>query len=197
VPHDQCEKALEYLLNPDAEAIPFGFAYLSDLVEDRPKDRIFHCVSLHGDPKKKRLWSYIEYFGIFRIVALLSERYAGPFRNEIYTLDPVDGERVAVKVNPQISEEEFSALMNGEGFDQEKHKAAADYALPIIMNRSTSRSLERSVKEGFHHAAKQLGIKENEIIPTEKAAEFTEFMMEKISPFLEHVLRNDRRNGRS
>ncbi|WP_175698180.1 HNH endonuclease [Burkholderia ambifaria] len=197
VPHDQCEKALEYLLNPDAEAIPFGFAYLSDLVEDRPKDRIFHCVSLHGDPKKKRLWSYIEYFGIFRIVALLSERYAGPFRNEIYTLDPVDGERVAVKVNPQISEEEFSALMNGEGFDQEKHKAAADYALPIIMNRSTSRSLERSVKEGFHHAAKQLGIKENEIIPTEKAAEFTEFMMEKISPFLEHVLRNGRRNGRS
>lgn len=192
VPHAQCEKALEYLLNPEAEAIPFGFAYLSDLVEGRPKDRIFHCVSLHGDLKKKRLWSYIEYFGIFRIVVLLSERYAGPFRNEIYSIDPVDGERVAVKVNPQISEEEFSALMNGDGFDQEKHKAAADYALPIILNRSTSRSLERSVKEGFHHAAKQLGIKENEIIPKEKAAEFTGFMMEKISPFLEHLVGNGR-----
>jgi len=191
VPHAQCEKALEYLLNPEAEAFPFGFAYLSDLVEGRPKDRIFHCVSLHGDPKKKRLWSYIEYFGIFRIVVLLSERYAGPFRNEIYTIDPVDGGRVAVRVNPQISEEEFSALMNGEGFDQEKHKAAADYALPIILNRSTSRSLERSVKEGFDHAAKQLGIKENEIIPKEKAAEFTGFMMEKISPCLEHLVRRE------
>lgn len=192
VPHAQCEKALEYLLNPEAEAIPFGFAYLSDLVEGRPKDRIFHCVSLHGDPKKKRLWSYIEYFGLFRIVVLLSERYAGSYRNEIYTIDPVDGERIAVKVNPQISEEEFSSLMSGEGFDQEKHKAAADYALPIILNRSTSRSLERSVKEGFDHAAKQLGIKENEIIPKEKAAEFTGFMMEKISPFLEHLVRRGR-----
>lgn len=192
VPHAQCEKALEYLLNPEAEFIPFGFAYLSDLVEDRPKDRIFHCVSLHGDPKKKRLWSYIEYFGLFRIVVLLSERYVGLYRNEIYTIDPVDGERVAVKVNSQISEEEFSSLMNGEGFDQEKHKAAADYALPIILNRSTSRSLERSVKEGFDHAAKQLGIKENEIIPKEKAAEFTGFMMEKISPFLEHLVRRGR-----
>lgn len=197
VPHAQCEKALEYLLNPEAEAIPFGFAYLSDLVEVRPKDRIFHCVSLHGDLKRKRLWSYIEYFGLFRIVVLLSERYAGPFRNEIYTIDPVDGERVTVKVNSQISEDEFSSLMNGEGFDQEKHKAAADYALPIILNRSTSRSLERSVKEGFDHAAKQLGIKENEVIPKEKAAEFTGFMMEKISPFLEHLVRNGRRNGRS
>lgn len=83
VSHAQCEKALEYLLNPKAEAIPFGLAYLSDLVDGRPKDRIFHCVSLHGDPKKMRLWSYIEYFGIFRIVVLLSERYAGPCINEI------------------------------------------------------------------------------------------------------------------
>ncbi|MBA5689815.1 hypothetical protein [Rugamonas apoptosis] len=31
----------QYLLNPEAEAIPFGFAYLSDLVEGRSKDRIF------------------------------------------------------------------------------------------------------------------------------------------------------------
>lgn len=192
VPHAQCEKALGYLLNPDADTFPFGFAYLSDLVEGRPKDRIFHCVSLHGDPKQKRLWSYIEYFGIFRIVVLLSDQYAGPFRNEIYAIDPVDGERVAVKVNSQVSEEEILSLMNGEGFDQEKHKAAADYALPIILNRSMSRSLERSVKEGFHHAAKQLGIKENEIIPKENAAEFTGFMMEKISPFLEHLVRRGR-----
>ncbi|MHC6051529.1 HNH endonuclease [Ralstonia solanacearum] len=197
VPHSQCEKALEYLINPEAEAIPFGFAYLSDLVEGRPKDRIFHCVSLHGDSKKKRLWSYIEYFGIFRIVVLLSDQYGGPDRNEIYTIDPISGERVAAKVRSQVSEEEFSSLMKGNGFDQEKHKAAADYALPIILDRSRSRSLERSVKEGFDHAAKQLGIKENEIIPKEKAAKFTGLMMEKISPFIEHLVRNGRRNGRS
>jgi hypothetical protein len=194
VSHAQCEKALEYLLNPQAEDSPFGFAYLTDLVQGRPKDSIFHCVSLHGDPKKKRLWSYIEYFGIFRIVVLLSDQYAGPYRNEIYTINPVDGERVAVKVVAQVSEEEFSLLMRGEGFDQEKHKAAADYALPIILARGQSRALERAVKEGFDHAAKSLGIKENEIIPKEKAAEFTGFMMEKISPYIEHLVRGGRRN---
>ncbi|WP_051390881.1 HNH endonuclease [Paraburkholderia mimosarum] len=194
VPHTQCEKALAYLLNPQAEDSPFGFAYLSDLVQGRPTDSIFHCVSLHGDPKKKRLWSYIEYFGIYRIVVLLSDQYAGPHRNEIYTVNPVDGQRVAVKVNPQISEKEFSSLMKGEGFDQEKHKAAADYALPIILARGQSRALERAVKEGFDHAAKSLGIKENEIIPKEKAAEFTGFMMEKISPYIENLVRGGRRN---
>lgn len=194
VPHAQCEKALEYLLNPAAENFPFGFAYLSDLVESRPKDKIFHCVSLHGDPKKKRLWSYIEYFGIFRLVVLLSDVYVGPYKNEVYAFNPVDGERVAMKVTTQISEEEFASLMRGEGFDQEKHRAAANYALPIILDRGRSRTLERTVKEGFEHAAKQLGISEGEIIPKKKAAEFTAFMMEKISPYIEHLVRSGHRN---
>ena len=188
VPHAQCEKALEYLLNPAAENFPFGFSYLSDLVESRPKAKIFHCVSLHGDPKKKRLWSYIEYFGIFRLVVLLSDVYVGPYKNEVYAINPVDGGRVAIKVTTEISEEEFASLMRGEGFDQEKHRAAADYALPIILDRRRSRTLEHTVKEGFEHAAKQLGISEGEIIPREKAAEFTAFMMEKISPYIEHLV---------
>ncbi len=97
-------------------------------------------------------------------------------------------------MSSEISDEEFLSLMRGEGFDQEKHKAAADYALPIILNRSTSRSLDRSVKEGFHHAAKSLGIKEGEIIPKDKAAEFTAFMMEKISPYIEHLVRSGHRS---
>lgn len=197
IKHEQCEKALEYLLNPNLETFPFGFAYLSDLVEDRPKDKIFHCVSLHGDPKKKRLCSYIEYFGMFRLVVLLSDVYDGPYKNEVYALDPIKGERIAVKITTQISEAEFTALMVGEGFDQDKHKAAADYALPIILDRGRSRTLERTVKEGFEHAAKRLGIKKGEIVPKEKAAEFTGLMMEKLSPFIEHLVRNGHRNGRS
>lgn len=197
ITHKQCEKALEYLLNPNLQTFPFSFAYLSDLLEDRPTDKIFHCVSLHGDPKNKRLWSYVEYFGMFRLVVLLSDVYDGPYKNEVYAIDPIKGERIAVKITTQISEAEFTALMAGEGFDQHKHKAAADYALPIIMDRGRSRTLERTVKEGFEHAAKQLGIKDGEIVPKEKAAEFTGLMMEKLSPFIQHLVRDGRRNGRS
>lgn len=197
IKHKQCEKALEYLLNPNLQTFPFGFAYLSDLLEDRPTDKIFHCVSLHGDPKNKRLWSYVEYFGMFRLVVLLSDVYDGPYKNEVYAIDPIKGERIAVQITTQISEAEFTALMAGEGFDQHKHKAAADYALPIIMDRGRSRTLERTVKEGFEHAAKRLGIKDGEIVPKEKAAEFTGLMMEKLSPFIQHLVRNGRRNGRS
>jgi hypothetical protein len=158
-------------------------------VENRPKDKVFHCVSLHGDPKKRRLWSYIEYFGLFRVVVLLSENYSGPFKNELYSISPIDGSSAGVRMIGKISEEEFSSLTDGKGFDQEKHRAAADYALPIILERGRSRTLERTVREGFDYAAKNLGIKEDEIIPKDRAAEFTSYMMEKISPYIEHLVR--------
>ena len=194
VENNQCDKALQYLLDEDLETIPFGVAYLSDLIQGRPKDKVFHCVSLHGDPKTKLLWSYIEYFGFFRVVVLLSESYSGEIINEIYSINPIDGSQVGVKVNSGVSPQELLLILTGNGFNHEIHKAAMDYALAIIMERDRNRSLEKAVKKGFEHAAKQLGINEGEIIPKEVAAEFTALIMQKISPYIEHLVRSGRRN---
>jgi len=193
VAHNECDKAIQYLLDESLEEIPFGFSYLSDFIQNRPKEKVFHCVSLHGDPKTKKLWSYIEYFGIFRVVVLLSDSYSGAYKNEIYSVDPIDGSSVGVRVKAEVSAEELALIWSGGGYSHDSYKAAADYALPIILKRGSSRTLDRTVKEGFDHAAKQLGIKEGEIIPKEKAAEFTAFMMEKVSPYIEHLVRSGRR----
>lgn len=193
VAHSQCDRAIQYLLDESVKDIPFGFSYLSDFIPNRPKENVFHCVSLHGDPKTQKLWSYIEYFGIFRVVVLLSDSYSGEFKNEMYSVDPIDGSSVGVKVKADVSAEELALIWSGGGYSHESYKAAADYALPIILKRGSSRTLDRTIKEGFDHAAKQLGIKEGEIIPKEKAAEFTAFMMEKISPYIEHLVRSGRR----
>ncbi|MDI9235010.1 HNH endonuclease [Limnohabitans lacus] len=194
VEHSECGKVIQYLLDGNIEAIPFGFSYLSDFIQNRPKDKIFHCVSLHGDPKTKMLWSYIEYFGNFRIVVLLSDSYSGEYRNEIYSVDPIDGRSVGVRVRSDVSAEELALIWSGDGLSYENYKAAADYALPIILERGRSRTLDRTVKEGFDHAAKQLGIKKDEIIPKEKAAEFTAFMMEKLSPYIAHLVQGSHRS---
>lgn len=135
-------------------------------------------VSLHGDPKKKRLWSYIEYFRMFRLVVLLSDVYNDPRKNEVYAIDPISGERIAVKITPQIIESEFTAMMAREGLDRDKHKAAEEYAPPIILSRGRSRTLEWTVREGFEYAAKRLGLRYIENVPKEKAAKFTKRMTE-------------------
>ncbi|MCX2942232.1 HNH endonuclease [Rahnella perminowiae] len=193
VEHNQCDVALQYLLDEDLDAIPFGFAYLSDLIECRPKEKIFHCVSLHGDPQTKLLWSYIEYFGFFRVAVLLSKNYSGRLINEIYSIDPIDGSSAGVKVGSGCSMQELTLIWSGNGFNHEIHQAAANYALSIIMERDRNRSLRNAVKKGFEHAAKKLGINEGEAIPKEVVAEFTALMMQKISPYIEHLVRSSKR----
>ncbi|EFH6988884.1 HNH endonuclease [Escherichia coli] len=187
---NKCDKALQYLLDENMSVIPFGFAYLSDLIEIRPKDRIFHCVSLHADPNTKLLWSYIEYFGLFRVVVLLSENYSGKPKNEIYSIDPIDGSTVGVKIKSEINKEELSLILSGNGMNSEIYKEAADYALAIIMERDRSRSLAKVVKQGVEYATKKLGINEGDIIPKELAAEFTALTMHKLSPYIEHLVRS-------
>lgn len=189
VDHMFCENASRYLLDESLDEIPFGFSYISDLVERRPKENVFHCVSVHADPKTKKIYSYIEYFGLFRVIVLLGENYDGPFRNECYSLNPIDGSSANVRIK-EVSEAELHEIIMGDGFDQEKHKVAADYALPIILERSQKRALENFIKQGFDHAGKNLGIKEGEDISREKAGEFTALMMEKLSPYIEHLVRN-------
>lgn len=186
----KCDKALQYLLDENMSVIPFGFANLSDLIEIRPKDRIFHCVSLHADPNTKLLWSYIEYFGLFRVVVLLSENYSGKPKNEIYSIDPIDGSTVGVKIKSEINKEELSLILSGNGINNQIYKEAADYALAIIMERDRSRSLEKVVKQGVEYATKKLGINEGDIIPKELAAEFTALMMHKLSPYIENLVRS-------
>lgn len=192
VEHEQCERAYEYLTDENLKTFPYGFAYISDLVESRPSENIFHCVSLHADPKTRQIYSYIEYFGLFRVVVLLGESYDGLPRSECYSINPIDGSSANIQVK-NIGEVELAEIMAGRGFDQEKHKAAADYALPIILNRARSRTLEHFFRQGFEHAGKNLGIKDGEDIPPEKAKEFTTFMMEKLSPYLEHLVCDGRR----
>ncbi|VTP14815.1 hypothetical protein PUATCC27989T_02683 [Phytobacter ursingii] len=189
IAHNQCDKAVQYLLDKKPEYIPYRFAYLTDFVQDRPKEKVFHCVSLHGDPKSQLLWSYIEYFGFFRIIVLLSEKYTGNILNEIYSIDPIDGSSAGIKIRPNIDPKEIDLILSGNGINHENHLAAANYALSIIMERSRERTLEKAISEGFEYACKELGIKKGEIIPKEAAVEFSHLMMQKITPYIEYLCR--------
>ncbi len=161
---------------------------------NRDSKTIFHCVSLKSDSDKNRLWSYIEYFGMFRVLVLINDNYVGPDIDETYALDPITSEEIDVEVSSSVADEEFIKVISGYGFDPAVQRAAADLALPILIRRSEQRALEGAVREGFAYAAKTLGIAEGEEIPQERAKEFTELMMEKITPYLSHLIRSNRQH---
>ena len=188
VPHKDFSRALNYLLDDQAEP-PFGHAYLSDLVIGRELLPIFHCVSVKSDRSKDRLWAYIEYYGLFRVIVLISDHYTGVDVDKTYALDPVTGQQLNVAILGDVPEDEFCRVVTGDGWDCKVHRAAADFTLPRVMRRSEQRALENAVASGFEHAARVLGIPEGADIPKDKAAEFTALLMERLSPYISHVVR--------
>lgn len=85
----QCVNALEYLRNP--QGFPcFGYFYERDLIRTRPSE-VFHCVSVSGDPQSAQLIGYAEYFGIYRVIVGMSDRYTGPFLKAVYAINPMTG----------------------------------------------------------------------------------------------------------
>lgn len=195
VPSSEFGRALDYLLSTEAEP-PYGHAYLSDLVINRDRTTIFHCIALKSDPYNKRLWSYIEYFGLFRVLVLINDHYTGPMVDKTFAIDPISGTEIDVTVTSSVAQEEFDKIINGYGLDPAVQRAAADLVMPLVIERSEKRTLEGVVAAGFAHATLALGIPEGAEIPRERLGDFTALMMEKIIPYLAHLVRNGR-GGRS
>lgn len=67
------------------------------------------------------------------MVVLLSDSYSGEYKNEIYSVDPTEGNSVGVRIRTDISTEELTLIWSGDGLNNDNYKAAADYALSIIL----------------------------------------------------------------
>lgn len=100
ISHELCDKAVNYLKNlVDESKAPYGFFYLRDLVRNRPANKLFHCVAVLGNPQKRRLIAYVEYFGLARFVINLSSDYSGETIESIYAIDPTTGLQIDINVD--------------------------------------------------------------------------------------------------
>jgi hypothetical protein len=187
VPHSCCDAALRYLKDR-AEDPPFGFAYTFEFVKQRPSDRIFHCVGLMGDPATGRLLTYVEYFSHFRVLVGLGNDYRGIPVHACHAIDPVTGQPVDVELDWDVPDEKIRAILAGTADNLEGMAAAARQVMPIILRRNEERQRNRTIREAFEHAAISLGIQPGEAITAEHSPQFVSLMMEKLSPYLHHLV---------
>ena len=73
--------------------------YEKDLIHNRSPEQVLHCVSVYGDPENSRVIGYVEYFGFWRLVVILSEDYDGEEFLETYAIDPKTGSEIDLIVD--------------------------------------------------------------------------------------------------
>ena len=117
-----CKEAELYLLKGGTPC--FGYFNERDVVKNRPEKVFFHCVHVRGVPERRQLLAYVEYFGWLRIIASLSNSYAGEVFSHCYAVDPVSGNELDLDIELDVDRGELSEIYDYRKVDPEEMRRA-------------------------------------------------------------------------
>lgn len=175
-------------LRGDINEPPYNFFYVRDLVVNRPDKYLFHCVSIKSDVSRKLLLGYIEYFGFGRFVIVLSDNYVGADVSRTYAINPTEGKEIELDVNLDISDMEIIDIKLGN-FDADGFNTALSYALPIALEISKNRMIEREASIAYEKTLKELGVLPGQDVTEELARKVSSRMVENIQPLISRLVR--------
>jgi hypothetical protein len=183
VPAERCETARNYLKEPTDSAC-WWFYYDGDLIPDRPKGHLFHCVAIRGNPATRQLIGYVEFFGAYRMLVLLSSEYGGKEISNSYTVDPTTGEELSISPNLELPPEEVFAICRGERYRPEIMAAAINQLMAIAHPKKMQRDRENVMEQAVRAAIPKLGLQPDEGIDPEHVPELVRLIMAEITPFI-------------
>lgn len=168
---DACDVAVTYLRTL-VGPFPVDFFFSRDVVKARPDDRILHCVSVRADPASGQALAYVDYFGLWRSIVILSRDYTGPAVSKTYAIDPTLGEEVALDVELDLDEMEVASILDGSSGALTDWPSVYARVMPTILKRAEGRHRERLIEEGVTEAAAAFGLKPGDLIPEDKQEPF-------------------------
>ncbi len=179
-----CELAAKYLRDKTAEP-PFGYFDETDLVLNRQPEIPLHCVAVSGDPKTGLLLSYIEYFGLTRIIVCLSENYRGAPMHKSYGINPLTGETMDVSVGPlTFSKADLESIYRYERISSEQQMRIAKPIFDAAMRRKFEIEKTRASNNAMEYALKNCGANEGDLLTEEHMKRIGALFAEKMRPFI-------------
>jgi hypothetical protein len=186
-----CEKATSYLRNDDGEPC-FGYFYRRDLVTSRPTDTVFHCVAVKGDPSSRKLIGYVEFFGVYRMLACLSDHYTGTPLFNYYAVDPSSGQELHLDLNLSLNEEEVGCACSNEEDYAANMLEAFRRALAIGQSMSFGREQRKVVKQAWNECITKLGFSSGQTLTREEVVALSKCVAARMLPFVTHLVSSRR-----
>ena len=183
---DQCEEAKHYLLNGGKPC--FGFYTKRDLVRNRPEKTFFHCVHVRGDPEKRQILAYVEYFGCLRFVAWLSRNYGGCAFSHCYAVDPVAGKELHLDIVLDINPADLAEIDDAGKLDYGAVARELGVLVGAWKKMDVDRARSHAIDDAIAFACAECGIREGDILSDEQAAQFARVVAGRITPYLMHTI---------
>ena len=190
---EECEHAIPYL-RANGEAC-FGYFNDADIVLNRPRDTFFHCIFVHGDPTKKRLVAYVEYFGYQRILGCLSSEYSGMAFERCYAIDPVTGKELDLQMDTSRIPDDMGPVYSYKRFSNEPMVSALNGLMAYVTKRIEQRVLNEAIEDAWEHACRQCGVAEGDELSESQAKQFAGIIAERVTPAMVRLLAGRRFNA--
>lgn len=150
-----CEHAVAFLLDSDQEPC-VGYYYERDLVKDRPEGVPFHVVHVEGQGGV--IIGYIEYFGFFRAVSLLSSSYDGMPFQATYAVDPRSGTELPINVELRLTKDEIREAYEWKRYNPENLRRAMEAVIGPAVRATNEAPMSRIIDEAIARTMDECGI---------------------------------------
>ncbi|HEM8846869.1 TPA: HNH endonuclease [Proteus mirabilis] len=181
-----CNKAVDYLLN-DGEPC-FGYYYSDDLVVNRAFEKPVHCIAVHAEPNSGYVIGYLEYFGVWRVISLLSDCYNGEEIKESYYIYPEDSKSGSFEINLPLDIEVITASYNYDKYDEAIFREAFSFFLDYCQKKDFEREKNTVITQAWNDALKKMGLQEGDEWSEEQMLEFSKHITNSVHPFLMNQL---------
>jgi hypothetical protein len=180
-----CNLALAYLQREDGPPC-FGYYHRRDLVMNRPKATVFHCVAIQGDPEIGRLIGYVELYSIYRMVIGLSDHDTGPAVAATYAIRPTHGTELSLDVDLSFTDEDFRFALAYEDDVGPGQRKAFGEVMEIVQQISFEREQDRVARKAYSTTLSKLGLEPGQKMTSEIALEMSKEITKQMMPFLRH-----------
>lgn len=179
-----CELVLPFLRSPnEVLETRYGWSYLTDSIKNRKAGKIFHCISLFGNPEMSKLFAYVELFSYGRWHIALSDQYIGPMIQTTYAIDPSEAQEINIEVDWKGPLARIEEVLIGNGFDSSNVLKAMDSLMPELMGRSSQRAYTVAFENALKNVLDSMGLTMESIISPELLQVISGKIIEQMMPF--------------
>ena len=182
----ECDVARPFLrddsITPES-CLGFYYSDCHDIVNERPP-QVLHCVAVRGDPKTRSLIGYVEYFGAYRMIVVLSRQYRGREFRDSYAIDPLEGKPLPIQCDLRFTEAEIDSNLKHERVDETVREAAFATLFRTAFERRLDREESYYTKEVIKDAAERAGEQASSLV--EQIRAFTAVVQESMGSFVLH-----------
>ena len=146
----------------------------------------FHCVYVEGCAGNSTLVGYIEFYGLWRIVLLLSEAYTGDGFSHSYAVDPIEGEELDISFRFDLSAPEIRDAYVYRRYDNSAFEDAIVNVLDRAREIDFKQARDKAIEYGLEVAIAKAGMGKGEVLTDEQARQFARDVAERLKPFIMH-----------